>query len=141
MATGRLGERTAERTRSEALAPMPGTVRCNRCGDAGWLRNDTLAVGQAGFGIAYPCPDCEGARKARNPVAEYRWFLARDKATMPRLPQAVLPPYTAEPPPQGFAKTGVPVPSMVGEAERERARKLIAQNVAAIAKKMKGGAA
>lgn len=64
---------------------MPGTVRCQRCGDAGFVKRDDLPVAHPDFGGAVPCPECEGARKARNPRAENLWFLERDRAERERL--------------------------------------------------------
>lgn len=122
------------------LLSASGSVGCLTCGDAGFVKRD-VPVSHPEFGRAIPCPHCEGAKKPRNHKAEYLAFLERDHATQPPLPPAGVGTRgaTPEPPPEGFAKPGVPVPLMLGEAERERRRRLIAANIAAVAKKMKGG--
>lgn len=141
MAVGRLGEGKNERSHGGPVVPVPASVRCQTCGDAGVVKGDDLPVHHPDFGAATPCPHCEGALKPRNRPAEALWHLRREQATRPRLPDAFVSASGAmpEPPPDGFAVSGIPVPSTVSDEQREAARRFIARNIAAVAAKMKGG--
>ncbi len=126
--------------RHSSVGPVPDTVQCQTCGDAGFVRLD-VEVHHPDFGAAVPCPHCEGALKPRNRRAEALWHLHREQATRPRLPDAFVSASGAmpEPPPEGFAVSGIPVPSTVSDEQREAARKFIAKNIAGVAAKMKVG--
>jgi hypothetical protein len=99
-----------------ALAAGSGTVGCLTCMDAGFVRRD-VPVAHPEFGMAIPCPHCDGAKKPRDHKAEYLAFLRQEKAEIERLapyreeaaarrqyaPVANAFP-EAEPPPEGFLR-------------------------------------
>jgi hypothetical protein len=97
-----------------ALAAGIGTVGCLTCMDAGFVHLD-VPVSHPQFGMAIPCPHCDGAKKPRNARAEamasveheheerarlapYREEQAKRRHFSPALTDFA----DAEPPPEGF---------------------------------------
>lgn len=141
---GGLGKGARDAGSLDPVDAMPGSVQCQTCGDGGFVKRDDLLVTHRGFGAPIRCPHCDGARKPRNPRAESFWFIEWDRHARAAIRAGLGPPglpiatsSDPEPPPETIDGTGVPVPSMVSEEQRQRAKARLAREIAALNERMR----
>jgi len=124
-----------------ALDAWPAGKVCPDCLNAGHVRRDVMPD-HPEFGKSLPCPACDGKSIVRrNDPAVVRFMLRREHAAQTVAAQSFEVREKPTPPPEGFSKADGKVPLMGKDHLRDAQRRQIAANVAAVAAKLKGGAA